>query len=114
MLEDDILHVLRSKSSNNLILQQDGAGAHRSGFTKSYIKSEKIELLEDWSAQSPDINPIEDIWGGCQRKLTREFIKNMKELKPTTQYQYKFKVIYFTTLIKYIVKPSIFIYPHPA
>jgi len=75
MLENDILPVLRSKSGNNFILQQDGAGTHRSGFTKSYLKSEKIELLEDWPAQSPDINPIEDIWGGWQRKLTREFIK---------------------------------------
>jgi len=73
MLKDDILPVLRSKSGNNLILQQDGAGAHRSGFTKSYLKSEKIEFLEDCPAQSPDINPIEDIWGEWQ--LTREFIK---------------------------------------
>jgi len=57
MLEDDILPVLRSKSGNSFTYNA------WSVLTKSNLKREKIELIEDWPAQSPDINPIEDNLG---------------------------------------------------
>jgi len=54
---------------------------HRSGLTKSYLKSEKIELLEDWLTQLPDINPIEDSWGWMAKKINLRVFNNMNELK---------------------------------
>jgi len=80
-LEKDILPVLTSKLGKTFILMQDGASSHKSEKTISYLQKKKIEILEDWPAQSPDINPIEDIWSWMARKINLRRYKNMQELE---------------------------------
>ena len=43
------------------ILQQDGAPSHTSISTSKFLKAKKIKVLQDWPAQSPDMNII----GAC-------------------------------------------------
>jgi len=81
MLEDDILPVLRSRCGNSFILMQDGAKCHTAVNTKDYLSTQKIEILENWPAQSPDLNPIENIWGWMVKKLNEKVYKTMKELE---------------------------------
>lgn len=38
------------------ILQQDGAPSHTSSSTAKFLKAKKIKVLQDWPAQSPDLN----------------------------------------------------------
>ena len=44
------------------IFQQDNAVIHNASITKKYLFEQKIKLL-DHKACSPDLNPIENLWG---------------------------------------------------
>ncbi len=45
----------------DFIFQQDLAPAHTAKSTKSWLNDHGVGVL-DWPANSPDLNPIENIW----------------------------------------------------
>ncbi len=54
----------------DFIFQQDLAPAHTAKGTKSWFNDHGVTVL-DWPANSPDLNPIENLWGIVKRKMKR-------------------------------------------
>ncbi len=52
----------------DFIFQQDLAPAHTAKNTKSWLNDHGVGVL-DWPAHSPDLNPIDNIWGIVKRKM---------------------------------------------
>ncbi len=68
----------------DFIFQQDLAPAHTDKSTKSWLNDHSVGLL-DWPANSPDLNPIENIWGVVKRKMINKRPTNADELKVTVK-----------------------------
>ncbi len=68
----------------DFIFQQDLAPAHTAKSTKSWLNDHGVGVL-DWPANSPDLNPIENLWGIVKRKMRNKRPKNANELNATVK-----------------------------
>ncbi len=68
----------------DFIFQKDLAPAHTAKSTKSWLNDHGVGVL-DWPANSPDVNPIENLWGIVKRKLRNKRPKNADELNATVK-----------------------------
>ena len=62
------------------IFQQDGAPAHTAKIVQKWFKDNKIDVL-DWPGNSPDLNPIENLWELLKRKLAKKSPKNLQDVR---------------------------------
>ncbi len=68
----------------DFIFQQDLAPAPTAKGTKIWFNDHGVTVL-DWPANSPDLNPIENIWGIVKRKMRDTRPNNADDLKATVK-----------------------------
>ena len=82
VLENEVLQSLNEHfgSVNHAWFQDDGAPCHRSKSVLARCQQLRIKKL-DWVGQSPDCNPIENLWALLKKKVTAANPLTINELK---------------------------------
>ena len=63
----------------DFIFQQDGASCHTAKACQAWFRDNNVRLLE-WPGNSPDLNPIENLWARLKKLVSQRHPSNKTEL----------------------------------
>jgi DDE superfamily endonuclease len=83
ILEEHLLGTLEhyGKSRSDIVFQHDNDPKHVSKSTLDYLRYTGLNVLK-WPPQSPDMNPIEHLWGLVKKNIVKDpyYPKNKTEM----------------------------------
>jgi len=80
ILKEGIPQTIRKLNLRSLVFQDDNAPCHRAKIVERYKDQQGINCLP-WPANSPDLNPIEDIWAVLKDRIRRRAPQSKEQLK---------------------------------
>jgi transposase len=80
---------LRSHDLGKWIFVQDNDPKHKSRKGKALLDSLAPDALKDWPSNSPDFNPIEDVWSTLDSELQKTGPKTLPALKAALRKAWK-------------------------
>ena len=79
ILENHMLPWAEDNMSLRWVFQHDNDPKHTSKVVKDWLIANKVNVMV-WSAQSPDLNPIENLWDEIDRRLHEKKLSNVNEM----------------------------------
>jgi transposase len=80
ILSENLFSSAKKMGLNSFIFQQDNDPKHESKLLKEFFLNNSIQKMV-WPSQSPDLNPIENLWAYMKNELKKKSSKNLHELK---------------------------------
>ena len=96
-------HEVVQSLNNKFMFQQDNASVHCSNETIKWLENREDLILMTWPSKSPDLNPIENIWGLMTKNIYAhgKQYNTLKELEDAIIKEwYSLDKNYLKTLIK--------------
>lgn len=88
ILSKNIDESARKMQLREFILQQYNDPTHTSAAAKQYFEKKSMEVME-WPPQSPDLNPIEDLWPILDTKIPLESRTNIQDFWEAMQREWE-------------------------
>ena len=80
VLDDHLLHFMSIHGCTTF--QQDSAPCHKAKSVMNWFQTKKMRVLK-WLGNSPDLNPIENLWTLIKKKVSTSNPTTLDELKRT-------------------------------
>ena len=79
IVQDHVVPIIQNSGFDRATFMQDNAPCHKAKVVMSYLSEQDFEIM-DWPPQSPDLNPIENLWKTLRVKVMERNPSNTEDL----------------------------------